>query len=84
MEHDLKKARNLKLILLMFEQLLGAKINFHKSSVLARPKMKPKCMPRFFAAARVNFLLGIWVFQFTIGDLLMLNRKLWRRDYNYG
>jgi hypothetical protein len=31
MEHDLDKARNLKLILSAFEQLSGLKINFHKS-----------------------------------------------------
>jgi hypothetical protein len=34
MEHDLKKARNLKLILSTFEQLSGLKINFHKSELL--------------------------------------------------
>jgi hypothetical protein len=33
MEHDLKKSRNLKLILLAFEQLSGLKINFHKSEL---------------------------------------------------
>jgi hypothetical protein len=30
MEHDLERARNLKLILAAFEQLSGLKINFHK------------------------------------------------------
>jgi hypothetical protein len=30
MEHDLEKARNLKLILSAFKQLSGLKINFHK------------------------------------------------------
>ena len=33
MEHDLEKARNLKLILSAFEQLSGLKINFHKSEL---------------------------------------------------
>jgi hypothetical protein len=33
MEHDLEKAKNLKLILLAFEQLFGLKINFHKSEL---------------------------------------------------
>jgi hypothetical protein len=33
MEHDLEKAQNLKLILVAFEQLLGLKINFHKSEL---------------------------------------------------
>jgi hypothetical protein len=34
MDHDLEKARNLKLILLAFEQLSGLKINFHKSELV--------------------------------------------------
>jgi hypothetical protein len=33
MEHDLEKARNLKLILLAFEQLFGRKNNFYKSEL---------------------------------------------------
>ena len=33
MKHDIEKARNLKLILSAFEQLLGLKINFHKSEL---------------------------------------------------
>jgi hypothetical protein len=33
MEHDLEKAKNLKLILSAFEQLSGLKINFHKSEL---------------------------------------------------
>ena len=33
MEHDIKKAKNLKLILLVFKKLSGLKINFHKSEL---------------------------------------------------
>ena len=33
MEHDIEKAKNLKLILSAFEQLSGLKINFHKSEL---------------------------------------------------
>ena len=33
MDRDLKKARNMKLLLCPFEQLLGLKINFHKSEI---------------------------------------------------
>ena len=33
MEHDLEKAKNVKLILSAFEQLSGLKINFHKSDL---------------------------------------------------
>jgi hypothetical protein len=35
MHHDLEKAQTLKLILSMFEQLLGLKINFHKSELFS-------------------------------------------------
>ena len=34
MEHDIEKARNLKLILSSFEQLSGLKINFHKCELI--------------------------------------------------
>jgi hypothetical protein len=34
LEHDLEKARNMKLLLYMFEQLSGLKINFDKSEIL--------------------------------------------------
>ena len=33
MDNDLKKAKNMKLLLYAFEQLLGLKINFHKSEM---------------------------------------------------
>ena len=33
MDHDLEKARNMKLLLCAFEQLSGFKINFHKSEI---------------------------------------------------
>jgi hypothetical protein len=33
MEHDLTKALNMKMVLSIFEQLAGLKINFHKSEV---------------------------------------------------
>ena len=33
MDHDLEKARNMKLLLCAFEQLSGHKINFHKSEI---------------------------------------------------
>jgi hypothetical protein len=40
MEHDLEKAMNMKLILCIFEQLLGLKINFHKSEIFCSGKAK--------------------------------------------
>jgi hypothetical protein len=40
MEHDLVKAQNMKLILCIFEQLSGLKINFHKSEIFCFGKAK--------------------------------------------
>jgi hypothetical protein len=40
MEHDLDKAVNMKLILCIFEQLSGLKINFHKSEIYCFGKAK--------------------------------------------
>jgi hypothetical protein len=40
MQHDLEKALNMKLILCMFEQLSGLKINFHKSEIFCFGKAK--------------------------------------------
>ena len=33
MDHDLEQAKNMKLLLSVFEQLFGLKINFHKSEI---------------------------------------------------
>ena len=40
MEHDLAKARNMKLVLCLFEQLSRLKINFHKSELFCFGKAK--------------------------------------------
>jgi hypothetical protein len=40
MEHDFQKAVNMKLILCIFEQLSGLKINFHKSEIFCFGKAK--------------------------------------------
>jgi hypothetical protein len=40
MEHDLEKVLNMKLILCIFEELSGLKINFHKSEVFCFGKAK--------------------------------------------
>jgi hypothetical protein len=40
MEHDLEKALNMKLVLCIFEQLSGLKINFHKSEIFSFGKAK--------------------------------------------
>jgi hypothetical protein len=69
MEHDLEKAKNLKLILSAFEQLFGLKINFRVNCiVLARLKIRPSCMRNYLDATWASFQLGIWGFRFTFGD----------------
>jgi hypothetical protein len=40
MEHDLAKARNMKLVLCLFEQLSGLKINFNKSKLFCFGRAK--------------------------------------------
>jgi hypothetical protein len=40
MEHDIAKALNMKLILCIFEQLSGLKINFHKSEIFCLGEAK--------------------------------------------
>jgi hypothetical protein len=40
MEHDLEKARNMKLLLCAFEEFSGLKINFHKSEVFCFEEAK--------------------------------------------
>mgnify|MGYP005830263147 CR=1 FL=1 len=40
MQHDLAKARNMKLVLCLFEQLTGLKINFHKSELFCFGRAK--------------------------------------------
>jgi hypothetical protein len=40
LDHDLEKALNMKLILCIFEQLSGLKINFHKSEIFCFDKAK--------------------------------------------
>jgi hypothetical protein len=40
MEHDIDKAKNMKLLLSAFEQLSGLKINFHKSKIFCFDQAK--------------------------------------------
>jgi hypothetical protein len=40
MQHDLQKALNMKLVLCIFEQLSGLKINFHKSELFCFGKVR--------------------------------------------
>jgi hypothetical protein len=74
MEHDLEKAKNLKLILSAFEKLSGLKINFHKSELFYFGAANDE-VNAYSDVRKANFQLGIWVFLFTIGDLQMPSGK---------
>ena len=57
MEHDIEKAKNLKLILSAFEQLSGLKINFHKSELFCFGEAKEEYQQYadFLDVSRANF-----------------------------
>jgi len=51
-DHDLAKARNMKLLLSVFEQMLGLKINFHKSEIFFYGKAK-ECEEQYTTIIRL-------------------------------
>ena len=75
MDNDLERAKNMKLLLCAFEQLLGLKINFHKSELFC------------FGAAKANQNEYAQTFGCNVGSLPfrylgipMHHRKLMNRD----
>ena len=86
MEHDLEKARNLKLILSAFEQLSCLKINFHKSELFCfgEAQQDAHLYVALFGYGQGQFILVIWGYKFIIGDKPMLNGNISRRDYKRG
>ena len=62
MDHDLEKARNLKLILSAFEQLSGLKINFHKSELFCFGEAQDDShlYAELFRCSWVSFRSHIW------------------------
>jgi hypothetical protein len=65
MEHDLEKARNIKLTLTAFEQLSDFKINFHKSELFCFREAQDSsaAYADFFGCGQGQFLLVIWGFR---------------------
>jgi hypothetical protein len=61
MEHDIDKAKNMKLLLSAFEQLSGLKINFHKSEIffLTRPRIMNYSMNNYLYARKDHSRLNI-------------------------
>jgi hypothetical protein len=82
MEHDLEKALNMKLLLCIFEQLLGLKINFHKMkfSVLERQKMMKTNTSKFWDVSQDPYLFGILEFLYIIENSVMQNGIRLRLD----
>jgi hypothetical protein len=61
MEHDIDKAKNMKLLLSAFEQLSGLKINFHKNKffVLAKSRIMNCNMNNYLGVRKEHTLLNI-------------------------
>ena len=75
MDNDLERAKNMKLLLCAFEQLLGLKINFHKSELFC------------YEAAKANqfdyeqiFGCDLGSFPFRYLGIPMHHRKLMNKD----
>ena len=68
MEHDLDKARNLKLLLSAFEQMSGLKINFHKSELFCfgEDVEAGPIMLTYLVSHMANSRLNIWECRFII------------------
>ena len=78
MENDLQKAANMKLILCLFEQLSGLKINFHKSELvcLVEPKKTKTNIDSYSGVRSAHYPLLIFVYPFIIKSSLTKNGKL--------
>ena len=76
MSHDMEKARNMKYLLYVFEQLSGLKINFHKSEIFCFGKAKE-------SEIEYSQLFGcrIGEFPFRYLGLPMHFRKLRNKDW---
>jgi hypothetical protein len=74
MEHDLEKVLNMKLVLCIFEQLSGLKINFHKSEFFfGKAKEVENEYKIIFGCDKVLSHLNISKFQFICVSLKMEN-----------
>ena len=76
MSHDAEKAVNMKLLLSTIEQLLGLKINFHKSEIFCFGKAKEHEM---FYSQTFRCVIGNYPFRYL--GLPMNTRKLKNKDW---
>lgn len=86
MEYDLKKAKNLKLVLCAFEQLSGLKIYFHKSDLFCFEEAQEAeaLYTNYLVVSVVSFLLGIWGSRYIIEGSQMLAGNMWKREWKGG
>jgi hypothetical protein len=78
MDNDLERAKNMKLLLCAFEQLLGPKINFHKSELFC------------YGTANDNQVEYTQIFRCKVGsfpfrylEIPMYHRKLMNKDWKH-
>ena len=76
MEHDLAKVRNMKLVLCLFEQLSGLKINFHKSELFCFGRATDEQ-----DAYKQLFGCGLGSLPFTYLGILIHHRKLSNKEW---
>ena len=78
MEHDLDKARNLKLLLSPFEKMSGLKINFHKSELLCFGEAQDEA--HLYAEL---FECGLGQFPITYLGILMHCQRLTNAEWKH-
>ena len=78
MDNDLERAKNMKLLLCAFEQLLGLKINFHKSELFCNGSAKDN--QNEYAQI---FGCNVGSFPFTYLGIPMHHRKLMNKDWKH-
>ena len=85
MEHDIEKARNLKLILSAFEQLSGLKINFHKSELFCFGEAREDAAlyAELFGCEQGQFPINYLGIPIHYRKLTNAEWKRWRKDFNY-
>jgi len=76
MSHDVEKAVNMKLVLSIFEQLSGLKINFHKSEIFCFGKAKEH---EVFYSQLFGCHIGKYPFRYL--GIPMHTRKLSNKDW---
>ena len=76
MEHDLEKARNMKLVLCLFEQLTELQINFHKSELFCFERANEE-----HEAYKQLFECELGALLFTYLGIPLHHRKLTNREW---